>query len=366
MGLLLVFTAAGAGEATVATKNIKASYENIKLMINGKQVVLPASQEPFIINGTTYLSVRSVAEALGCYVTWLAEAKTVAVTGTDTSELAILKAQATQKDNEIQNLKTQLAQKDQQVQDLYDRLNNSSYDDEDEDDDDDDEDIADLEDQLNDDYDEIGDVAIDKLDLSGDEDDLDVEIEVDLDEYDSEWEDLSDSNIKSWIKNMVNEIQDELSDDTGVDGEIIDNDSDDVLVEFNKDGDDDLEVDFKDDDYRGIDSNSDADASDVIDYLEGKSYDVGDIDFEIDDVNYTASSNKATVNLDARDDDAGDDWDDLNNSEIENDVEKICEKITDAFEDEDVDLDIIKINFYDEHSSLIDDFEYDVDDESLD
>ena len=61
--------------AKVANTSIPVSFSNIKIMIDGKQ--LNTSKEPFTYNGTTYLPVRAVAEAVGKDVTWDGATKTV-------------------------------------------------------------------------------------------------------------------------------------------------------------------------------------------------------------------------------------------------------------------------------------------------
>ena len=67
--------------ATNATKTIQAAYMDIKLVIDGVPVTPKDSNgtvvEPFIYNGTTYLPVRAVGEALGKQVTWDGKTKTV-------------------------------------------------------------------------------------------------------------------------------------------------------------------------------------------------------------------------------------------------------------------------------------------------
>lgn len=61
--------------AKVANMNIPVSFSNIKIIVDGKQ--LSTSKEPFTYNGTTYLPVRAVAEAVGKDVTWDGATKTV-------------------------------------------------------------------------------------------------------------------------------------------------------------------------------------------------------------------------------------------------------------------------------------------------
>ena len=54
--------------ATNATKTIQAAYMNIKLVVDGVPITPKDSNgstvEPFIYNGTTYLPVRAIGEAL--------------------------------------------------------------------------------------------------------------------------------------------------------------------------------------------------------------------------------------------------------------------------------------------------------------
>lgn len=60
--------------AASVKKQLTAYYNDIKLIINGETVtpkdVNGTVVEPFVIDGTTYLPVRAVAEALGQNVSW--------------------------------------------------------------------------------------------------------------------------------------------------------------------------------------------------------------------------------------------------------------------------------------------------------
>ncbi len=73
--------------ATVAyaatSKTLTAYYRDIKLNING-QIVVPKDTDgvvvdPFIVDGTTYLPIRAVSEALGKTVDWNEATSTVIV-----------------------------------------------------------------------------------------------------------------------------------------------------------------------------------------------------------------------------------------------------------------------------------------------
>ena len=68
---------------STGVKWIDANYSNIKLVINGIQTVpkdvTGKVVEPFIYDGTTYLPVRAVSEALGYNVSWDGNTRTVYV-----------------------------------------------------------------------------------------------------------------------------------------------------------------------------------------------------------------------------------------------------------------------------------------------
>ena len=67
--------------ATVGSRTAELWYNNIKIMINGKEVTPTDANgnaiEPFTIDGTTYLPVRGIASALGMNVGWDGTTSTV-------------------------------------------------------------------------------------------------------------------------------------------------------------------------------------------------------------------------------------------------------------------------------------------------
>jgi hypothetical protein len=67
--------------ATVGSRTAELFYNNIKVMLNGKEITPTDANgnaiEPFIIDGTTYLPVRGVASALGLDVGWDSATNTV-------------------------------------------------------------------------------------------------------------------------------------------------------------------------------------------------------------------------------------------------------------------------------------------------
>ena len=335
LALSLVLVLAAAAWATSGTVPINVTYRDIKIVSNGSVVTADASLgEPFIYNGRTYLPIRMAAEALGLQVDWADWANMVTITGSSSAqEVAALKA-------EIADLKEQLAECEDSGGDL-----------------------GDLEDQLIDDYDQIGDVDIEDIILDGDEDDVEVTIEVDLGDFEDEWADLDDSDIEDFLDDLVSDIQDEFSDDTVVDGVIVDIDSDDDLVEFYKDADEDMEFDYFDEDYR--DGGGGSDAEDIEADIDGDSYSVSGLDFTVTDISYDEGDEEVSVELTA-DDDVDDDWADLDyTDDIEDDVISICDDIADAFNDEGFDVGNVLIEFLNDDDDPLDDYEYNVDDDEL-
>lgn len=67
--------------ATIGSRTAELWYNNIKIMINGKEVIPMDANgnaiEPFTIDGTTYLPVRGIASALGMNVGWDGATSTV-------------------------------------------------------------------------------------------------------------------------------------------------------------------------------------------------------------------------------------------------------------------------------------------------
>jgi hypothetical protein len=79
----LIFGAVVTAFASVGTYPLTASFASIRIFVDGKQIdprdANGNSVEPFIVNGTTYLPVRAIAEALGMEVSWDDAAKSVHV-----------------------------------------------------------------------------------------------------------------------------------------------------------------------------------------------------------------------------------------------------------------------------------------------
>lgn len=82
LGLILGMTIASLGVvATTGTIQKELWYDNIQIMLDNKEIkptdVNGKYVEPFIIDGTTYLPVRAISNALGLYVDWDESTNTV-------------------------------------------------------------------------------------------------------------------------------------------------------------------------------------------------------------------------------------------------------------------------------------------------
>ena len=64
--------------ATTGQRNATITYRDIKVLLNGSQVSL--SSEPFLMDGTTYLPLRAIGNALGLGVDWDGNTSTVKLT----------------------------------------------------------------------------------------------------------------------------------------------------------------------------------------------------------------------------------------------------------------------------------------------
>lgn len=86
---ILVLSLMVTAQASVGKKTMTADYNNIKIELDGQQItpkdVSGNVVEPFAVNGTTYLPVRAVSEALGIDVEWDGSTSTVILSRLNTA-----------------------------------------------------------------------------------------------------------------------------------------------------------------------------------------------------------------------------------------------------------------------------------------
>lgn len=64
----VAFTSILTVSAKTGNQTVEVAYKNIKMYLNGSQI--NSSEEPFVLNGSTYVPLRTVSESLGANVTW--------------------------------------------------------------------------------------------------------------------------------------------------------------------------------------------------------------------------------------------------------------------------------------------------------
>lgn len=82
--LLATAAAAGAG-----TRMAELVYRGIGIQVNGKALAIPEGREPFILDGTTYVPLRLVTEAMGAEVQWEASSNQVVITSSLNGRLSL-------------------------------------------------------------------------------------------------------------------------------------------------------------------------------------------------------------------------------------------------------------------------------------
>jgi hypothetical protein len=175
-----------AGFASGSKKMLEAWYMNVKIVSNGQQVYTDI--EPFIVDGTTYVPVRMIANIFNKDVQWDQANYTVYISDKPGQNVNYLNMMLQMKDNEIKNLEDKIKKLEEK-----DKVS----------------DIDDLEEQLNDDYGKYKNVNFD-ISLSGDKKDITVKIEFDYKKDKSAWNKLTTKNITSYLQDICDDILDEF------------------------------------------------------------------------------------------------------------------------------------------------------------
>lgn len=218
LSALILFLSFGAtGYAATVQTALKAQFAAFKIMLNGQEAKLTDSQnkpvQPLLVNGVTYLPLRAFGDLFNKTVDWNNNLKQISIADKANDAVENLKAQLTEKDNQILILNSQLTAAKNKIADLED---------DDKDNEDIDDIISDLEDSLFDDYDykDFGKdylnnkyIIFEGITLDGDEDDIEIEIELDLEDFYDESYDWYDDIDVDDITNLVQEICDEIWDD---------------------------------------------------------------------------------------------------------------------------------------------------------
>lgn len=221
--MMLTLSFASSGFAANTMSNLKAYYKNITVYKNGG--LFNFSHEPFIVDGTTYVPLRDMAEMLDKEVTWDGVSYKIGVNdkpGQSTVELTqqVFNQQLTisQLETKIKNLESQLEEKEESEKSTS---------------------LKDLANDLLDDYDQIvKNVKVSDISISGSKNDVEVEVTLNLkdtESYDA-WEELVDDDmgkIEKYLQKIVNAILDiEKYEDADITGVIYDKYEKEDLIDF--------------------------------------------------------------------------------------------------------------------------------------
>lgn len=321
-------------QASSGMKNIKAYFNNIKVIVNGKQQA--STPEPFIYDNTTYVPIRLVSTGLGANVYWDSNQKAVVITGNAQQnqalqqQIADLKNQLSQKESQIAQLTQQNAYLQSNILALQASLNekekqNSVNE------------ARDLENYLYDEYSRWKGMDFD-FNVSGDENALEVTIEIDLSNYRSKWNSISQTTIKNWLNDIFDYVQD-VYPNADFSGTIENTDKGNTLVRFNSSGNK-LAVTFKYSVYDFIDLEDDLnnEFSANLDYYNSR---FGDMTANIS-VDGDEDNEEIYITIEIDTSDYGDEWEAVKETTYaEKWIKDIVNYVLNEFEDYDVSGEII-------------------------
>lgn len=280
--------------AANATKKLTAVYSNIVIKYNGGQVATDSTNEPFMVNGTTFVPVRLIAQATGSEVLWDQTSKTISISGGTSAE-----DQAT-----INSLTQSLAEANIKIQQLQASLNAALEEEE--------TDIDDVESDIQDEYEDYDDTDA-SITISGDEDDVTVTIKVDPDG----WGDLSDSKQEQYLQDIVDDILD-VYEDADVSGTVRSNEGSTKLATFETDGNGNVEL-----------ETTAADLNDLEDELNDDYGDFADVSFDIE---LSGDEDDITIEVYVNEDA----WNNMSSNDKEDLQDSLIEDVEDEYPDADI------------------------------
>lgn len=298
--------------AAEASRMLQAWF-GVKIVYNNQEISTSTVQ-PFIVDGTTYVPLRLVTTSFNKDISWDAAANQVTIVDKPNTTEVALRNEIIVKDATIAKLRADL-----------DKAKAG-----DDDDDDDDTDLDDLEDNLNDDYGDYKSKDI-EISLSGDEDDIDVVVEISS----SDWSALSSTYKTTLLENICADIRDEY-DDAEIIGYVKSSSGSTKYAYFY----------YNTGNKISMNSNKD-----IIDLEKELNDDYSDY-FEDEDVPLyitlggTTSSPKFYINIDYHKYD--DEWDDIDDDDVEELMSNIFEDIQDEFDCDDDDIDGYVYDTYDD------------------
>ncbi|QOS97389.1 copper amine oxidase N-terminal domain-containing protein [Brevibacterium sp. JNUCC-42] len=211
---LLIGALPATTDAAVVKKNLQATYNNVKVKHNGNEV--PTAIEPFIVDGTTYIPIRMMADVFKKDIDWDQANYTISVTDRNEPTFNTYKSQLDAKDDEIADLERQL----RDAKDKLDKKKSKN------------DDLADLEKKIQKKYGDWEDIDWDII-LDGDEDDVEITIEFDMDDDGKLFKKLDEDDLKDFVTKICKMVSaDSDFEDADITGTITDTDEDEDLYDF--------------------------------------------------------------------------------------------------------------------------------------
>ncbi len=330
---LLVCIAMPAAAAT-GTKTLKATYSNIKIIVNGK--VINTAEEPFVVNGVTYVPLRVVSSALGAQVDWDGQNKYVIINTKidEPDEITPIDGDA---DNNTGGVKD----------DVSEEIDEATA-------------FANL---LIERHGILKGVYFKEFAVTGDNRKVNIDITLDLAENIEAWSALTDKEVTDWISGVIEDVQKAYDKNTQVTGKIIRDKDKLALIEFDKDGDERLKIWFYDGNYRtGVAIKT---KLTVEKEYENKRFNVQGIDFVVTSVNYRSDHGTVDVVLSAVKSNAHFDWNNLSTRDTKRAVKEISQTIAEDFKNANLSFEKVNTTFKDKRNRGLGLYIYDVEADKL-
>jgi len=190
-------------------KSLKAWFKEISIYRNGQQVYLAGEDKPFIVDDRTYVPLRAMSNLFNKEVGWDGINYRIDLDDKPEDSLVYMAQQLFEAQLEVQKLEAKVTQLEKE---LADKKDSKKYT------------LRELESYLNKQYGTYNKKIDFDISLYENKNDIEIDIYVDLDYDYYEWNKLSDTNIKGYIQNIVDDILDDYK-NTYIEGSIMDSSS---------------------------------------------------------------------------------------------------------------------------------------------
>lgn len=292
--LLIVAMAAPPTLAAGSEKYLKAFY-GVQILYNNQ--VLSSTNQPFIVDGTTYVPLRMLMDSFGDkQISWDGLTKKVIIASTTSQTEAMYMQQINSRNAQITELQAKVKTLEAQLVAAKDAVNSV--------------DLDNLEDDLNDDYGDFEDLDL-TITLSGDEEEIGLKIAISK----ADWDTLTESEQENLLQDICDDIWDE-AEDADINGTIKAGTT--TLDSFSVEADDDVTLEDLDLDALEDDLNDDYGDYEGLDFTYALSGDTDKITvkIDVDETEWKAVSFTTTEKEDLLQDICEDLWDEAEDADI--------------------------------------------------